>query len=126
MEVTKKDILRHYLSSILVYGIVLFLLAICPIFNQGIRNPYFNYITVLGAYYILYIIFAYPILVKFKPASILNSQNVCIINYFKKLFKKNTPLEDFLRRIEPQEDEKQALIILFIKAFFGTYCLSLL
>lgn len=126
MEISKKDILKHYLSSILVYGIVLFLLAICPIFNHDIRNPYFNYITVLGVYYILYIIFAYPILAKFKPESILNSQSVSIINYFKKLFNKNTPLEERLREIEPQENEKQAFIILFIKAFFGAYCLSLL
>lgn len=126
MEVTKKDVLRHYLSSILVYGVVLFLLAICPLFNHDIRNPYFNYITVLGAYYILYVIFAYPIFTKLKPESILNSRSVSIINYFKKIFDKNMSLEERLHRIEPQEDEKQALVILFIKAFFGTYCLSLL
>ena len=57
MEVTNKDILRHYLSSVLVYGVVLALLLFMPAFNQDIKNPLLSYWTVLFVYYILYVIF---------------------------------------------------------------------
>lgn len=126
MEVTKKDILKHYLSSLLVYGITFLLLVICPAFHSSIKNPYLNYIIVLGGYYVLYLLFAYPILLKFKPKSVLSSRSVIIVNYLKKIFNFKSPLVDKLNGLTPDFEEKQALVILFIKAFFGTYCLNLL
>lgn len=125
MEVSVKDVIKHYISSIVVYGVVLLILFVTPAFNQNIPNPYFSYLTVLLIYYILYVILALPLYLKFKPQSVLNSRNIVIINYFKRLFKKS-PLEDKLIQISPDKEEKQALIILFIKAFFGSYTLSLL
>lgn len=125
MEVTKKDILRHYLCSLLVYGLILLLLFIMPVFNQEVENPYISYLTVLFVYYIGYAVMGYPILMKFKPQSVLNSRNVVIVEYFKRWFKK-TSSEDFLSGILLNDEEKQAFVILFIKAFFGSYCLSLL
>ena len=125
MEVTQKDILRHYLSSVFVYGLILLILFIMPAFNQNVTNPYISYLTVLFAYYILYVLFAYPVFKKFKPQSILNSRNVLIVNYLKRQLKK-VPLEEKLLNISPDKDEKQAFVILFVKAFFGSYCLSLL
>lgn len=68
MEVTNKDILRHYLSSVLVYGVVLALLLFMPAFNQDIKNPLLSYWTVLFVYYILYVIFALPIFKNFAPS----------------------------------------------------------
>ena len=125
MEVNQKDILKHYLASVLVYGVVLLILFIMPVFNQNVANPYISYLTVLLGYYVLYILVAYPILNKFKPQSVLNSRNVLIVDYVKRQFR-SVPLEEKLKNITPNDEEKQAFVILFIKAFFGSYCLSLL
>lgn len=125
MEVTNKDILKHYLSSVLVYGLVLVLLFIIPAFNQDVPNPYISSLTVLLTYYILYVVFAYPIFKKLRPESVLTSRSVVIVEYLKKIFKKLPP-EEKLTVLTMNEDEKQAFVILFIKAFFGSYCLSLL
>ena len=40
-EVTTKDVLKHYLASILVYGLVLLLITFCPILNDSIENEKF-------------------------------------------------------------------------------------
>lgn len=125
MEVTKRDILRHYLCSLLVYGFVLVLLFFMPCFSQDVENPAFSYLTVLLGYYILYVIFAYPLLLKFKPESVLKSRNAAIVNYFKRQFKRLSA-EERLFAIYMDENEKQAFVILFIKAFFGSYFLSVL
>jgi protein-S-isoprenylcysteine O-methyltransferase Ste14 len=96
-----------------------------PAFNQNVANPYVSYLTVLLGFYILYVLFAYPIFMKFRPQSVLTSRNVLIVNYIKRQFKR-CPLEEKLLTLSPDEDEKQAFVILFVKAFFGSYCLSLL
>ncbi len=126
MEVTNKDILKHYLSSVLVYGIILLILFISPLFNQNIENPLFSYFSVLFVYYILYVIFAYPIFKKFRPQSVLESRNVVIINYFRRQFSKGRNLDQKLFEMNLNENEKQAFVILFIKTFFGVYSLNLL
>ena len=126
MEVTNKDILKHYLSSVLIYGIILLILFISPLFNQNIENPWLSYFSVLLVYYILYVIFAYPIFKKFKPVSILESRNVTIFDFFKRQFTRGRSLEQKLSDMNLNENEKQAFMILFIKTFFGVYSLSLL
>lgn len=126
MEITNKDILKHYLSSVLIYGIILLMLFVSPMFNQNIDNPWFSYFSVLFVYYILYVIFAYPVFKKFKPQSISESRNVVIFNYFKRQFGKGRDLEQKLTDMNLHENEKQAFVILFIKTFFGVYSLSLL
>ena len=55
VEVTDKDVYKHYFSSILIYGIVFLALAICPVLNEQIEYDFCNYIVVLGAYYIGYV-----------------------------------------------------------------------
>ena len=80
----------------------------------------------LLVYYILYVIFAYPILKKFRPQSVLESRNVVIIDYFKRQFAKSRNTEQKLTDMNLNENEKQAFVILFIKTFFGVYSLSLL
>ena len=126
MEVTNKDILKHYLSSVLVYGLILLILFASPLFNQNIENPLFSYFSVLCIYYILYVIFAYPIFKKFRPASILESKNVVIFEFIKRQFVKGRSLEQKLSDMNLSENEKQSFMILFIKTFFGVYSLSLL
>lgn len=124
-EVTTKDVLKHYLASILVYGLVLLLITFCPILNDSIENDSFNYILFFLIYYICYIVFALPIFLKIKPQSILQSRNVTILEYIKRQFKK-VPTAEFVRNITPEENEKQALVITFMKAFFGFYSINLL
>ena len=125
-HVTNKDILKHYLSSVLVYGIILLILFISPLFNQNIENPLLSYLSILTVYYILYVIFAYPIYKRIKPVSVLESRNLVIVNYFKRQFRIERSLEQKLSDINLSDYEKQAFIILFIKTFFGVYSLSLL
>lgn len=124
-EVTTKDVLKHYLSSILIYGLVLLFITFCPILNDSIDNEGFNYILFFLIYYICYIVFALPIFLKFKPQSVLQSRNVTILEYLKRQFKKVSTAE-FVQNITPNESEKQALMITFMKAFFGYYSINLL
>lgn len=126
MEVTNKDILKHYLSSIIVYGFILLVLFVSPLFNQNIENPWMSYFSVLGIYYLLYVILAYPIFKKFRPKSILESRNIIIIDYFKRQFTRGRTIEQKLFEMNLKDNEKQAFVILFIKTFFGSYSLSLL
>lgn len=125
-EVTTKDILKHYSSSVLIYGTVLLILSLSPLFYESIQNSWMDYISFLILYYIAYIIIAPVIFFIFKPKSILKSRNLAIIEYIKRQFKKNETTEEFLKNIEPTEKEKQAFVILFIKAFFSYNCLNAL
>ena len=123
--VTKKDILRHYFASILIYGLILLFIIFCPLYYETIEYPFCNYITVFGVYYLLYVIFALPIFFRFKPKSILESRNVTILRYIKRQFAK-MPSKDWITTFSMNEEEKQAFVILFIKVFFGVYCINLL
>ena len=125
-EVTKSKILKHYLSSLLVYGVVLLFISFCPAFTENLEREQFNYIGFFIIYYICYAIFALPIFFKTKPLSILKSKNVAIVNYIKKQFTKVSSPEERLNILEPNEFEKQSMIELFIKSFFGTYCINLI
>lgn len=125
-EITMKDILKHYLSSIFIYGVILLAITFCPAYSQTVENPHFNYVIFFLIYYIGYVIFALPIYVYKKPTSLLNSRSITVINYFKRQFNKKETTEEWLSNIEPNENEKQALTIFFMQTFFGTYCINLL
>lgn len=123
-EVTTKDILKHYCSSILIYGVLLSILSLSPLFYETIQESWMDYISFFIIYYLAYIIIAPVVFFIFKPKSILESRNLAIVEYIKRQFRKNETTEEFLKNIEPTEPEKQALMILFIKSFFGFNCLS--
>lgn len=123
--VTKKDILKHYFSSILIYGVILLFITFCPLYYETIEYPVCNYITVFSVYYLLYVIFALPIFFKFKPKSLLKSRNVTILKYIKRQFTK-MPSAEWIKSFSMNEEEKQAFVILFIKVFFGVYCVNML
>lgn len=125
-EVTTKDVLKHYFSSLFIYGAILLFITFCPALNQNIESPYFNYIGFFLIYYILYVVLALPIYLNFKPESILESRTVAIVDYIKRQFNKKETTEEWLKNIEPKENEKQAMVIVFMKAFFGVYCINLL
>ncbi len=125
-EVTNRDVYKHYLSSIFIYGLILLIITFCPGLTESIEHEFCNYIIFFIAYYVLYIILALPIFLWLKPKSILQSRTVKIIDYFKRWFKKTETTQEWLKNIEPDENEKQAFAILFIKAFFGVTCVNIL
>lgn len=124
--VTNKDVFRHYFSSMLIYGAILLFIIFCPILNSSVENDIFNYTTFFILYYIAYGIFSLPLYLWLKPESLLTSRNVAILNYFKRQFRKDLTLQQWLIHIEPEKDEKQAFMILFMKTFFGVYCVNVL
>lgn len=124
-EVTLKDIFKHYLSSVLIYGIILGIIINCPVYYETIENEVFNYIYFFIIYYLGYVIIAPIIFFTLKPKSILESKSVAIIGYIIRQFKKQTTKE-FLENLEPKENEKQAMMTLFIKTFFSVTTVNML
>ena len=124
-DVTRSDILRHYFASVIVYGLILLLVAFCPLYLKSLEASKLNYLTILTGYYVLYIIFALPIFSKFKPESIKNSRSVAILGYIRRQFGRLSP-EERIKNLEMSDNEKQSFVIMFVKAFFGVYCLNLL
>ena len=51
IEVSNKDILKHYFASIVVYGVIWLLVSIWPLYESVIEKSYWNYSSVLGIYY---------------------------------------------------------------------------
>ena len=125
-EVKFNDITKHYLSSLLIYGLILAFIAFCPVYTDTIENPKFDYITFFVIYYFLYLVIAPIIFYALKPKSILQSKSVAVIKYFIRFCKRTTSTKEFLDNIEPKEFEKQAFMSFFIKAFFGVASVILL
>lgn len=125
IEVSNKDILKHYFASIVVYGVIWLLVSIWPLYESVIEKSYWNYSSVLGIYYLLYIIFALPVFFKFRPKSIKDSRAIAILLYIKRQFGRVSALER-LKNFEMTEAEKHAFVITFVKAFFGVYCVNML
>lgn len=125
-EVKTADILKHYFSSIVIYGIILIIIINCPVYYETIQHEFFNYIYFFIIYYLAYVFIAPVIFFTVKPKSILESRSVAIINYVVRQFKKTNSTKEFLDNIEPKENEKQAMMILFIKTFFSVNCVCIL
>ncbi len=124
-----KQILKHYSASVFLYG-----LGILAIFFNNWLNQLtvasFGFFSVKGfflAFYVLYIIFAPLFLFKYRPKSVWISNNLAICGYLKRLFfqKRNYRLlspdeiKTELANLKPTYKEQQALILYFIKIFFG-------
>ena len=120
-----KEIFEHYKASLFVYGLVLLYLNF-GIFAKELINT--NVIQFLNYYYLAYIIIAPLIFIIFKPRSIQVSHNVILYRYFKKFINnlkdiKFSSFEEFkssLKGVIPDYYEKQSMMLIFIKAFFGT------
>ncbi len=125
-ELQTKDILKHYFASILIYGVIFLIISFAPIYNDTIKDDIFNYSTFFALYYTAYIIIAPIIFFTVKPKSILKSKNVKIIKYIAKQFRRTNSIQESIQKLEPTESEKQAMMALFIKVFFGVNCVSLL
>ena len=55
---TNLDALRHYLASVIIYGIILLFLIFCPAYYETISNENFDYTGALLIYYVGYIFIA--------------------------------------------------------------------
>ncbi|MCM1338301.1 MAG: hypothetical protein NC191_01360 [Muribaculaceae bacterium] len=125
-EVKISDIFKHYLSSVVIYGIILAVIINCPVYYETIEHEIFNYIYFFIFYYVCYVIIAPIILFTLKPKSVLESGNIAIFEYIIRQFKKHESTKDFLNNIEPKENEKQAMMGLFVKTFFSVISVNLL
>ncbi len=125
-EVTIKDIFKHYLSSVVIYGIILAVIVNCPVYYETIEHEYFNYVYFFIVYFLGYVFIAPIIYFTVKPKSVLESRSLAIMRYVIRQFKKPESTKSFLENIEPKEDEKQAMMILFIKTFFSVNCVNVL
>ena len=119
---TNNDILKHYISSLFVYGIGLLLIIFNPFYNgltQKIGNIGLTNIAI--TMYLLYLFVAPIFLFTLKPKTVYVSHNIDIVLYILKVLniKKNENTSDIISRITPDYRQSQALMIFFIKFFFG-------
>ena len=123
-------ILKHYFSSLVVYGIVLLFIWFNPFFSKMLAYP----LKVTFNYFYLYYMFGAPIIyICFRPKSLWRSHNLEIMRYFHSILThrpnfKNLSAEDIKTELEfykPKYYEQQSLVLIFIKVFFGTQMLSI-
>ncbi len=126
MSVTKKDIFKHYGASVLIYGFLFLVIALCPFFNEGIDTLGFNYTDFFLIYYLLYVAIAPIVLLITKPESVLKSRSIAVLSYIKRQFRLNISLEERINNIEPKENEKESFVIFFMQTFFGVFCINIL
>ena len=125
-QIKNIDWMKHYAASAFIYGIILIGLMFCPAYYNTIKNPKFDYTVFFTIYYLLYLFLAPIIFFITKPKSVLNSRSLTILEYFKRQLKFGRTTNEFLSDIEPKENEKLALMTLFIQTFFGVYCVNTL
>lgn len=125
----KKLIIKHCICSYIVYFVVYLILLLNPFFKYRIDEDLRHYYEIaLG----LYVVSAPVLYFLLKPKSLYYSHNIEICNYFLRIFKcifnKDTVLKkDFLtilNTLTPAYKEKQSLMLMFIKVFFGTLMAS--
>jgi protein-S-isoprenylcysteine O-methyltransferase Ste14 len=109
---SNKDIISHYFASFFLYGIALIFICFNPwcidILKNSFNIPLKLYFII---FYILYIVLApFYFFIK-RPVSIINSKNVVVINYLKRILIKQT---DYM----PDKQELQGISFYFLRLFF--------
>lgn len=132
---TNKDVLRHYICSLVLYGFALMLFYFNPWFKNFLTVQFINIdlTPLLGCLYLFYLILAPIIFFIIKPKDILNSENVLILNYFKKLFTfkffdintSRQQIIDFFQFIKPNSEEAKALFWYFSRLYFLPVMISM-
>lgn len=118
-----KLIFKHYTCSLQVYGAIIILYWLNPFYAQTPIEVKLFYSFLFVAYMIAAPIIYYA----FRPKSIHNSHSIEICNYLQRIFtlKQNIKklstdeIKNFLDRFKPSYKEKQSLMLIFIKTFFG-------
>ncbi len=125
----KKLVVKHYLCSVAVYGTAYILLLF---------NPFFSSVStdltkeIFKIFYLGYILIAPIIYFYYRPKSLWKSHNIEIFNYIKRVFLKIPQLHSLsveeikteLESFKPSYLEKQSLMLIFIKFFFGVLMVS--
>ena len=122
---------KHYFCSVVLYFFIYVFLCNNPFF----KNYFVDDLKIYYSYaYFIYFLISPIIFFIFKPKSIHVSHSINIFNYFGRLFKKiiklkeflNLNYKDMLQAFVPTYHEKQAIMLIFIKIFFGTLMASFL
>lgn len=122
---TNEIILKHYFCSLAVYGAALLLIWFNPFFSNMIAHPLK---LTFNLFYEYYIFIAPIIYFYYRPKSLWRSHNIEIVKYLRRIIThrpqlKNLSAQEIKTELDfylPQYYEKQSLILIFIKIFFGT------
>ena len=117
--------IRHCVCSIFLYFGIYLLLMNNPFFGPRFRD---EMQACFQLFILLYVLTAPFIYIVFRPKSLYTSHSINIFNYLKRIVKsifcKNSLLKmnfkDFFETLTPSYHEKQAIMLYFIKVFFGT------
>lgn len=133
-EPDTKIIMKHYLCSALIYGIVVILFWFNQWFAQLMSNSIHGVSAkaFLSYAYVVYLIFAPAFYLWLKPKTIWISHNIVIFEYFKRILTQKNKLKALtIEDIKEQQNiykmsyiEQQSIILLLIKVFFGVQMLS--
>lgn len=116
-------IFQHYISACLVYGFATIFLLFNPYFIQATK-AFPRVSDVIVCLYLAYIVLAPIFLFWLKPRSVYVSHSIDVVNYMLKVIKrdglkKDATATEFLAWLTPDYRQKQALMLFFIKFFFG-------
>lgn len=116
-------ILKHYLSSLIIYGIALIIFNSSPFYVKLLKEFPFSSL-ILSSFYLGYLLLAPIFLFVNKPKTIHKSHSIDVVRYFYnhlslKGFNKNFNAVDFLNWLKPNYFEKQSIMIFFIKFLFA-------
>lgn len=120
---SNKLIFKHYISSLIIYGIALIIFHFSPFYVKVFKN--FLYADLmLNCLYLGYLILSPFFLFIIKPKTVYKSHSVDIVRYFYnhltlKGLNKNFSAVDFLNWLKPNYYEKQSMMIFFIKFLFA-------
>lgn len=126
-----KLIIKHILCSYLIYFLIYLLLFYNPFFQKYFVDFIQHIYQIL---FMTYVIIAPIIFFTLKPKSIYKSHNIEVFDYFVNIFKKffnndtifKKDYKSILTGFIPTYNQKQALMLLFIKVFFGTLMVKFL
>ena len=97
-KVTNLELLRHFIASAIIYGIILLCLIFCPAYYETIEeNSGFDYTIFFTVFYLGYLLIAPIIYWTVRPISVKDSRNMTIFGYFARQFSKDMPVEHFLK-----------------------------
>lgn len=115
--------LKHYRYSLILYTCIYYILCYNPFFKiYFVDDLNFLYRII----FCIYVVVAPLIYLIFRPRSLYASHSIEIFNYFSKVIKriftknKNNDYQTILNIFIPTYKEKQSLMLMFIKVFFGT------
>ncbi len=129
---TNRQIIKHYVSSLLVYGTALFVVWNNHWYGQLLSAKLFGKIPITGillAMYIAYVLIAPFVYMLSRPKSLWRSKPLLIIGYLKRFFLlgregRKSWISGKSKDILPTRDERQALLFFFVKFFFGPQMLQ--